>query len=103
MQRAVETADAAKGVLEAEIYLLGDVVLEAGIKVTKTVINRVEREGKKKLDAFDKETVRMKDAESLVADSALDDAKAGLHDELHPSSRRRSSFETRSRSSTASA
>ncbi|MGE4056699.1 MAG: DNA-directed RNA polymerase subunit beta', partial [Vicinamibacterales bacterium] len=66
------------------IAFLGDVVLEPGVKVTKAALTRVEREGKKKLDAFDKETTKLKDAEGLVAESAMDDAKAGLYDELHP-------------------
>ena len=83
--RATEQAEAAKGTaLEGEISLLGDVILEAGVKVTQTAITRVAREGEKKLHAFDKETEKLKDAESLVADSALDDAKAALYDELHP-------------------
>ncbi len=83
--RGVEQAEASKGApLEAEIAFLGDVVLEAGVKVTQAGINRVQREGDKKLVAFDKETEKMKDAEGLLADSALDDAKAALFDELHP-------------------
>jgi DNA-directed RNA polymerase subunit beta' len=83
--RANEQAEASKGVpLESEISLLGDVILEAGMKVTQTALTRVNREGEKKLIAFDKETVKMKDAEAVVADSALDDAKAALSDELHP-------------------
>ncbi|MCC6267294.1 MAG: DNA-directed RNA polymerase subunit beta' [Dehalococcoidia bacterium] len=85
VQRAVETADAAKGsVLEAEISLLGDVIVEAGMKVTAAVVTRVQREGDKKLVAFDKETGKLKGIESNAADSALDDAKAALLDELHP-------------------
>ena len=83
--RAVEAAEAAQGSpLEREISLVGDVILEAGIKVTKATVTRVQREGDKKLIAFDKETEKMKVAESLLADSALDDAKAALYDELHP-------------------
>ncbi len=83
--RAIEIADAAKGtVLEQEISLLGDCILEAGAKVTQAGATRVHREADKKLAAFDKETAKMKEAEGLVADTALDDAKAGLFDELHP-------------------
>ncbi len=83
--RAVEQAEAAKGTnLEQEIAVLGDALLEAGVKVTQASITRVQREGDKKLVAFDKETEKMKDAEGLLADSALDDAKAALFDELHP-------------------
>ncbi len=85
VQRAVEAAEAAKGtVLEEEISILGDCLLEAGVKVTQSAVTRVTRETEKRLKAFDTETVKMKDAESLVADSALDDAKAALFDELHP-------------------
>jgi len=84
-QRASEAAEAARGTnLETEITLLGDAILEAGVKVTQAAITRVGREGDKKLIAFDKETEKMKDAEGLIADSALDDAKAALFDELHP-------------------
>ena len=83
--RAVEQAEiAAGGVLETGISLLGEVVLEAGVKVTKAAVTRVQKNGEKKLAAFDKETEKMKLAESLLADSALDDAKAALFDELHP-------------------
>ena len=38
-------------------------VVEAGVKVTKAAVTRVAREGEKKLVAFDKETVKLKDAE----------------------------------------
>jgi DNA-directed RNA polymerase subunit beta' len=83
--RAIEQAEAARNnVLEAEIALLGDVILEAGAKVTQTALARVVRESDKKLAAFDKETAKLKDAEGLLADTALDDAKAALYDELHP-------------------
>ncbi|MBI2766289.1 MAG: DNA-directed RNA polymerase subunit beta' [Chloroflexi bacterium] len=83
--RAVEEAEANAGQpMPHEISFLGDVVLEPGVKVTKAAITRVQREGDKKLVAFEKETERMKLAEVAVADTALDDAKAGLFDELHP-------------------
>ncbi|MGE3073812.1 MAG: DNA-directed RNA polymerase subunit beta' [Dehalococcoidia bacterium] len=85
VQRGVETAEAARGnVLEAEISLLGDVILESGVKVTAAMVNRVQREGDKKLAAFDKETAKLQGLEGNAADSALDDAKAALFDELHP-------------------
>jgi len=84
-QRAVEAAEASKGSpLEQEIALLGDVILEAGAKVTQAMITRVQREGDKKLAAFDKETTKLQGLEGQAADSALDDAKAALFDELHP-------------------
>ena len=85
VQRGVETAEASRGaILESEISLLGDVILEAGVKVTAAMVNRVQREGDKKLVAFDKETVKLQGLEGNAADSALDDAKAALFDELHP-------------------
>ncbi len=83
--RAVEQAAAAEAsILENEVTLVGDVLLEKGVKVTKAAVTRVQREGDKRLVAFDKETGRMMLAESLLADTALDDAKASLFDELHP-------------------
>jgi len=83
--RAIEQAEASKGSpLETEISLLGDVILEAGVKVTAAAAARVAREGEKKLVAFDKETVKMQGLEGHAADSALDDAKQALFDELHP-------------------
>ena len=83
--RAVETVSAAKGsILEAPIEILGDVILEAGVKVTAAQVGKVEREGRKKLEAFDKETAKLKEQESLLADTALEDAKQALYDELHP-------------------
>ncbi|MFN8618545.1 MAG: DNA-directed RNA polymerase subunit beta' [Dehalococcoidia bacterium] len=84
-QRAVEIAESTKGSpLEQEISLLGDVILEAGVKVTQAMVTRVQREGDKKLVAFDKETAKLQGLEGNAADSALDDAKAALFDELHP-------------------
>ncbi|MCK6565127.1 MAG: DNA-directed RNA polymerase subunit beta' [Dehalococcoidia bacterium] len=83
--RAVEQAEAALGgPLESGITLLGDVIFEAGAKITKASVGRVQKEGDKRLAAFDKETDKMKAAESLLADTALDDAKAALYDELNP-------------------
>ncbi len=84
-ERAISQAEAAKGTnLASEINIVGDVLLEAGVKVTQAAVTRVQRESEKRLVAFDKETEKLKAAESLVADSALDDAKAALFDELHP-------------------
>ncbi len=85
VQRAVETVTAAKGgVLEAPIDILGDRILEAGVKITAAQVAKVEREGRKTLEAFDKETEKLKEQEALVADTALEDAKQALYDELHP-------------------
>jgi DNA-directed RNA polymerase subunit beta' len=71
-------------VIDQRVEYLGETVIEAGTKITKASITKTQREGDKRLIAFDKETSKMKDAEMLLADSALDDAKAGLKDELHP-------------------
>ncbi len=83
--RALEQAESALGgLLENAITLLGDVIFEAGAKITKASVTRVQKEGDKRLVAFDKETEKMKAAESLLADAAMDDAKAALYDELNP-------------------
>jgi DNA-directed RNA polymerase subunit beta' len=79
---AVEAA--AGGVVEHDIVVLGDVLLEAGMKATKTNAGKVERAARKKLDEFDKETEKMKLAEAAVADASMGDAKASVADELHP-------------------
>jgi DNA-directed RNA polymerase subunit beta' len=85
IQRAVEAAAAAKGSnLESPIQVLGDVILDVGARITQAQVGKVEREGRRKLEAFDKETEKLKTAEGLLADSALDDAKQALYDELHP-------------------
>jgi DNA-directed RNA polymerase subunit beta' len=85
VKRSVEQAEAAFGTpLDRPVEILGDVILEAGAKVSKTSIAKVQRDGGKRLIAFDKETQKLKDAEMHVADAALDDAKAGLQGELHP-------------------
>jgi DNA-directed RNA polymerase subunit beta' len=83
--RAAEQAEAAlNGALEADITIVGDVLLQAGAKVTKAGLTKVQKDGDKRLVAFDKETEKLKHSESLLADTALDDAKASLFDELHP-------------------
>ena len=83
--RNVELVEASLAtVIGQRVEYLGDTVIEAGTKITKASITKTQREGDKRLIAFDKETGKMKDAELLLADSALDDAKTGLKDELHP-------------------
>ncbi len=85
VQRAVAQAEASVGkALDTPIEILGDILMDVGARVTKAQVTKVDRESNKKLIAFDKETEKLKEAESLVADSALDDAKASLFDELHP-------------------
>ncbi|WP_322819021.1 DNA-directed RNA polymerase subunit beta' [Tepidiforma sp.] len=83
--RAIETVTAARGTtLESPIQILGDTILEAGAKITTAQIGKVEREGRKRLEAFDKETEKLKEQEALLADTALEDTKATLYDELSP-------------------
>ena len=85
IERAVAAAEEVLGTpTESDIAILDEVIVAAGTKVTKTVRNKVEREGKKRLTAFDKETTKLAEAERLTADSAMDEAKASVHDELHP-------------------
>ena len=83
--RAIETVTAARGTtLESPIQILGDTILETGAKITTAQIGKVEREGRKRLEAFDKETEKLKKQEALLADTALEDTKASLYDELSP-------------------
>ncbi|GAB4335891.1 MAG: hypothetical protein Kow0010_23540 [Dehalococcoidia bacterium] len=83
--RASEQAEAVLGATaEHNIELFGEVIIPAGTKVTKTVARKIEREGSKRLKAFDKETDTMLEAERLTVEGAMDDAKASLYDELHP-------------------
>ena len=85
LDAATKLADANAGEKLAEgITLFGLEIVKPGGRVTKTAIAKVAREGNKKLTALEKETQKRRDAESAVVDSAMDDAKAGLADELHP-------------------
>ena len=85
VQRAISAAEAAQGKeLEADITLLGEVLLSAGTKVTKASVNKVAREAEKRLKAFDEETERLKEEERLAVDSAMEEAKASLAGELEP-------------------
>ena len=82
---AVEAATAVIGELaERDFTLGGDVIVAAGVKVTKTARNRIEREGRKRLTAFDKETKKLVEAERLAVDTAMEEAKAAVYDELNP-------------------
>ncbi|MBI5948532.1 MAG: DNA-directed RNA polymerase subunit beta' [Chloroflexi bacterium] len=92
---AVELAEAAAGgAVESAITLLGDTLIEAGAKATKAAVTRVQKDGDKKLVAFDKETAKLIEAESMLADTALDDAKSALYDELHPLQTKRESIKS---------
>ena len=82
---AVEAATAVIGELaERDFTLGGDVIVAAGVKVTKTARNRIEREGRKRLTAFDKETKKLVEAERLAVDTAMEEAKAAVYEELNP-------------------
>ncbi|MCS7294674.1 MAG: DNA-directed RNA polymerase subunit beta', partial [Chloroflexota bacterium] len=85
VERAVQAAEAAQGkALEEPITILGETILEAGTKVTKASIAKVQKEGEKQLAAFDKETEQMVEQERLAIESAMEDAKASLAGELEP-------------------
>ncbi|HJP40977.1 MAG TPA: DNA-directed RNA polymerase subunit beta' [Dehalococcoidia bacterium] len=62
--------------------------------MTKQSISRVGRDGKKRLEAFDKQTKKLVDVERLAADSAMDDAKEHLRDELEPLQEREAEVKT---------
>ncbi len=83
--RALHKAEANVGTkLESDISLVGDVLLAAGTKVSKAAVARIEKEGQKRVTAFDKETAKLVAAPGQLAASALQEAKDNLHDELHP-------------------
>ncbi|MXW26142.1 MAG: DNA-directed RNA polymerase subunit beta' [Dehalococcoidia bacterium] len=83
--RNVEAANEIIGELTERDYVFqGEVIVATGDKMTKTARNKLEREGRKKLTAFDKETKKLVAAERAVVDSAMEDAKAIVYDELNP-------------------
>jgi DNA-directed RNA polymerase subunit beta' len=83
--RGTEKAEAARGSIIEEDVMVGEhVIIAAGTKVTKTTVNKVAREGAKKLKAFDKDTIKLEKAERLSVESAMEDAKVALADELGP-------------------
>ncbi len=83
--RNVEAANKIIGEFtERDFVFQGDVIVATGAKMTKTARNKLEREGRKKLTAFDKETKKLIATERTVAESAMEAAKANVYDELHP-------------------
>ncbi len=85
IERAREAAAEAQGsVSEEGIQIRDNQVIAAGAKVTKASVTKVQREGTKMLNAFDKETKQLQEQERAVGDDAMDDARASLYDELHP-------------------
>ncbi len=85
---SVRNVEAASSIIgepaERDYTLQGEVIVAAGAKMTKTARNKLEREGRKRLTAFDKETKKLIEAERLAVESAMEDAKASVFDELHP-------------------
>ncbi len=83
--RGTEIAEKARGGIIEEDVMVGEhVVIAAGTKVTKTTVNKVAREGAKKLKTFDRDSIKLEKIERLSVVSAMDDAKAALADELGP-------------------
>ena len=83
--RNVEAANEIIGELTERDYVFqGEVIVATGDKMTKTARNKLEREGRKKLTAFDKETKKLVAAEKAVVESAMEEAKALVYDELNP-------------------
>ena len=83
--RNVEAANEIIGELTERDYVFqGEVIVATGEKMTKTARNKLQREGRKKLTAFDKETKKLIEAERLVVQGAMDEAKASVYEELHP-------------------
>ena len=83
--RNVEAANKIIGELTERDYLFqGEVIVATGDKMTKTARNKLQREGRKKLTAFDKETKKLIEAERVVVASAMEDAKELVYDELNP-------------------
>ena len=71
--RNVEAANEIIGELTERDYIFqGEVIVATGDKMTKTARNKLEREGRKKLTAFDKETKKLIAAERAVVDSAME-------------------------------
>ena len=83
--RNVEAANEIIGELTERDYVFqGEVIVATGDKMTKTARNKLEREGRKKLTAFDKETKKLIAAEKAIVESAMEEAKALVYDELNP-------------------
>ena len=83
--RNVEAANEIIGELTERDYIFqGEVIVATAEKMTKTARNKLQREGRKKLTAFDKETKKLIGAERLVVQGAMEEAKASVYDELNP-------------------
>jgi len=83
--RNVEAANEIIGELTERDYLFqGEVIVATGDKMTKTARNKLERAGRNRLKEFDKETKKLVQAERAVVESAMEEAKALVYDELNP-------------------
>src|SRR5690606_24922759 len=82
IKRSLEKAEAALGeTLDEEISFADVVVVEPGVKITKTVLGRIEREGNKRLAAFDKETEKLKAEVEIDIRNAEEEARANIRNE----------------------
>src|SRR5690606_3941551 len=85
IDKASAYAEAHAGEKVEEPIVIGDTeIVKAGGKITKNATARITREGTKQLSALEKEAQKRRAAEQAVVDGAMEDAKAGLADELHP-------------------
>ena len=82
IKRALEKAEAALNeTLNEEISFADVVVVEPGVKITKAVLARIEREGNKRLAAFDKETEKLKAEVEIDVRNAEEEARANIRSE----------------------
>ncbi len=83
--RNVEAANEIIGEITDRDWLFqGEVIVATGDKMTKTARNKLERVGRNRLKEFDKETKKLVQAERVVVESAMEEAKASVYDELNP-------------------
>ncbi len=66
------------------ITLFDEVLIEEGVKITKTLRNRVRSRGKNRLLDFDKETRKLIKIEKEVAKTAVESAYDAIASDLHP-------------------
>ncbi len=71
-------------IVDRDFAFRGEVIVATGEKMTKTARNKLEREGRKALVAFDKETKKLIDVERITVEQAMEEAKLSVFDELNP-------------------
>ncbi len=71
-------------ITERDFVFQGEVIVATGEKMTKTNRNRLRSAGNKRVKEFDKETKKLLEAERVTVQSAMEEAKAALYDELNP-------------------